>query len=222
MALLADEVRRMYREADDVLEKQIVRDQHVSCRKGCAHCCQLLALTTLPEAYLLAQWVARSPDSEVWVSRLLAVAREVATCTDRGDWFDRRIPCLFLAADNTCRVYDDRPGCCRWLAVRTPPELCAPEARRETVERYDTRGLERYAIECAIRFHDERPEAGAVGVGLIPLAVLWALHIGLRGKARRRLEKKMFGLPTLAEWTARYRDEPVNRTPAFRVLNDGA
>lgn len=34
--------------------------------------------------------------------------------TDKdGDFVTRNKPCPFLAADNTCNIYDDRPGDCR-------------------------------------------------------------------------------------------------------------
>lgn len=40
------------------------------------------------------------------------VAQYLVIDTD-GDYVTRQTPCPFLAADNTCNIYDDRPGDCR-------------------------------------------------------------------------------------------------------------
>jgi hypothetical protein len=196
-------VRELYEFGDRALEERIVRNRPVSCSKGCHHCCYLMATTSLPEAMLIARWLAvQKPFSYfLWVTKLLLAAREVSTVTDDAEWFDRQRPCVFLK-DTLCEIYPVRPGCCRWHLVTSPPFDCSIEAgngSRTLV--YDTKELEQKAVRLAVAAHDENPVFGPIGMGPIPLAVLYALRFMTRGPDRDELESAMEGLPTLHEWT---------------------
>jgi Fe-S-cluster containining protein len=198
-----DVVRELYEFGDQILVEQIIRGGHVSCQKGCHHCCYLMATTSLLEAMLLARWVG-AQDSKtyfLWVTKLLLAAREVAPVTNDGEWFDRQRPCPFLK-DSLCQVYEIRPGCCRWHVVKSPVEQCSVEAGNGArILVYNTSCLDNEAVRLATVVHDGNPQFGKLGMGPIPLAVLWALRFMSCGKQQVELEEAMKGLPTLHEWS---------------------
>ena len=196
-------MREFFEFGDRMLVEQIIRGRHVSCQKGCHHCCYLMATTSLPEAMLIARWLGGQDRKSyfLWVTKLLLAAREVADVTDDGEWFDRQRPCPLLK-DSLCEVYEIRPGCCRWHVVASPPEDCSVEAgngARTLV--YDTSALDQEAVRLATAVHDENPGFGKLGMGPVPLAVLWALRFMQAGREQFELEEAMKGLPTLREWS---------------------
>lgn len=196
-------VRELFNLGDRILRDEIIRDGHVSCSKGCHHCCYLMAVTSLPEAMLLARWIdAQNRESYfLWVTKLLLAAREVSTVTDDAEWFERQRACPFLK-DSLCQIYEIRPGCCRWHVVTSPVEQCslaAGNGARMLV--YNTSRLDNEAVRLATVIHDGNPQLGKLGVGPIPLAVLWALRFMTRGPQQLELEEAMQGLPTLHEWS---------------------
>jgi Fe-S-cluster containining protein len=196
-------VKELFEFGDRMLVEQIIRGRHVSCQKGCHHCCYLMTSTSLPEAMLIARWVVGQDFQHyfLWVTKLLLAAREVSEVTDDGEWFDRQRPCPFLK-DSLCEVYEIRPGCCRWHVVTSPVEQCSFEAGNGALTLvYDVSVLEQEAVRLATALHDENPQLGRLGMGPIPLAVLWALRFMSGGKQQLELEEVMKGLPTLHEWS---------------------
>lgn len=109
---------------DERMARMLATSTHgpdVQCRKGCAACCHLNVDIFTSEAELL--WmVAKEDGIRVDEARL---ARQAAKNADT--W--RELPpedqrCVFLADDDTCKVYEHRPGACRKYMVKNDPDLC--------------------------------------------------------------------------------------------------
>ena len=110
--------------ADEFVRAEILTDgkpEHITCTKGCAHCCKQIVIVTQPEGARLFQ-LANERGIPLDASRLArqAIQDDNGWLTLQGD--DRNCP--FLGTDNTCQVYDDRPLSCRKYFVVSDPELC--------------------------------------------------------------------------------------------------
>jgi Fe-S-cluster containining protein len=108
-----------------------------ACKKGCAWCCYITAMTMPVEADMIA---AKLTDPVV-IERVHAVAkvRENASPTDV---FQSRIPCPLLDLDTlSCMVYEDRPLSCR-AYNSVDATICEDNAKNPTEDRvvpsYDT------------------------------------------------------------------------------------
>lgn len=97
----------------------------VSCKAGCANCCRTLVHVSEDEAKLLARRVLNGV--KIDEDKL---ARQANPAHDAATWFKLSKgegTCVFLGADNNCRVYDNRPSSCRNYLVTTSPDLCCPD-----------------------------------------------------------------------------------------------
>lgn len=118
-----------------------------SCQKGCSACCRMLVPLSIPEAFVLRDWVrSRSADQQEHIAHRFAEAkarllaggiwhRLTALChgalpTEDGilddlnrNYYALRLACPFLE-DETCAIYEDRPSACRELLVISPPQHC--------------------------------------------------------------------------------------------------
>lgn len=127
----------------------------ITCEKGCAHCCHQLTTVSGPEALHLAVALMRQ---DRWTDRLPALHRaareDCAPGFTRGSRFRSMTPCGFLdvtapaprpydafaapesahsygapyTGRGTCSVYEQRPACCRFLAVVSDAKHCSPLA----------------------------------------------------------------------------------------------
>lgn len=109
---------------DERMQQMLATSVHgpdVQCRKGCAACCRLHVGIFAPEAELL-HMIAHEAGIEIDAARLARQAsKDDSTWRDLAPEDQR---CVFLADDNTCNVYEHRPGACRKYTVKTDPELC--------------------------------------------------------------------------------------------------
>jgi len=106
---------------DERMQHMLATSVHgpdVQCRKGCASCCRLQVDVYAHEAELL-HLIARVDGIEIDAEKL---ARQASMPWHQLPIEDRR--CLFLSADNECRVYEHRPGACRKYMVKSEPDLC--------------------------------------------------------------------------------------------------
>jgi Fe-S-cluster containining protein len=139
---VTDEIRKVYKQVDSFVEELLEqkKDQFKpSCTKGCAHCCHLLATITLVEGLVLAERILMSGEWEKLLPKLRAMALETQfEGVNRSTYFKKGIPCALLTAEKTCSVYDDRPSCCRYHLVDTPPDHCShlapPEVRTRALD----------------------------------------------------------------------------------------
>lgn len=128
----ANHIRRYYASTLDVTRKLYERPD-VTCRPGCAHCCAILNLVTLPEALVLADHLkaTRSPEElAAYRLKLDNYLREHFPKPDpsitRYSHFEKRAPCTLLGEDGLCTAYEARPGVCRFHFAASAPEKCAP------------------------------------------------------------------------------------------------
>jgi len=95
-----------------------------ACREGCHHCCYLRVQASVPEVFLLAQWLQarrEAGDFELLRAKLRTASADprVLSLTDKPK---QRIPCVLLE-DGACSAYAGRPLACRGF-TSTDAELC--------------------------------------------------------------------------------------------------
>lgn len=120
--------------------------QHVTCAKGCSHCCHQLIAVTDHEALLLAHIVGLLKQDEQLriveafhaltglLERKGLLAELIACHANAFDepgriidaqrrYWELQTPCPFLH-DGACAIYPYRPLLCRQYLVSSPPENC--------------------------------------------------------------------------------------------------
>lgn len=96
--------------------------KETTCKKGCSHCCYIHTAVRKSEGVMIAEYV-KSEDLKIDKARLAIQAEKKII-----DEFDK-LPnpmkrCVFLGADNTCKIYSIRPMVCRNFYVVSNPKLC--------------------------------------------------------------------------------------------------
>lgn len=116
--------RELHMLADEFVRDEILTDgkpEHITCQKGCSHCCKQLVMVTKPEAERLLILAI-----EQGIALDQAQLKRQSLADDTG-WLQLEIEdrqCPFLGPDNLCQVYDDRPLACRKYFVVSDPDLC--------------------------------------------------------------------------------------------------
>jgi Fe-S-cluster containining protein len=98
-------------------------DREPTCTKGCSACCHFEVDITSDEAMLLAGLVGEGV--EVDRLRLAEQAKRKRGSPEWSKPFQKSNQCVFLGADQACRIYDFRPMSCRKHRVSSPPSDCA-------------------------------------------------------------------------------------------------
>jgi len=96
----------------------------VRCSEGCAHCCKLHTGITEAEGVLLRIIAARK-GIHIDRARLARQAGVRLRNWHELDAPDRR--CVFLGADDRCKVYAHRPMACRKYFVTSKPSACSTD-----------------------------------------------------------------------------------------------
>lgn len=92
----------------------------VKCRKGCGHCCKIYVDVSLAEAQYVLNYC---DDNNITIN--VDYLKEQAKLLKVDDFmFSKHKRCVFLAGDDTCKVYEVRPISCRTYFVISDPELC--------------------------------------------------------------------------------------------------
>ena len=177
MIPLAQAVRDIFANVDPQFQAYVDRlPERVTCTKGCAACCELLALITWPEAALIAETLREQGLVERFLSKLLEQAKQSDfEGLDQESYWIRRIPCAFLGDDRLCQIYDVRPGTCRYHVAFSAPELCSIRPSG-TVRQLDEGPIIAQALGPLLI--EARKEAGPAmeQAGPIPIMVLAALN----------------------------------------------
>ena len=175
---LAEAMRRSFEAAAEPFANWIASSGRVpSCAKGCAACCELLALITWPEAALLAEHLITRGLVAKHLPALQEQARRASfDGLDADSYWQARIPCAFLAPDRSCAVYDVRPGPCRWHLAYTAPAACEDRTPGTEIQGCDEGEPTRVVVlpllaEMARQVGDVAYEAAP-----IPIMVLAALQ----------------------------------------------
>ena len=191
----------------------------VSCTKGCSHCCYMLNTIAPVEAVIAVSsllhgkrtgtpgGVARWERFETRVKELLpgqvkAVLRDDARIET---WWAERRRCVFLDDDNTCSVYEHRPGSCRTHVVSSNPDECGKREASVTLV-LDLSEVDHFWMEH-LCLDEVMAEALGVpsGVAPLPIAVHWMMIAVLEGidVLQEKLRGTVFEDPgrAMAYWT---------------------
>ena len=105
--------RAVFRAADDEAERLVARDCNAKpdCAPGCASCCHVHVEATDGEVHAVVENLAASR-SRAQLDELVTRLERSALLGSDERW-EARIPCAFLAADNTCSIHAVRPLRCR-------------------------------------------------------------------------------------------------------------
>jgi Fe-S-cluster containining protein len=189
-----------------LLKERGMEDQ-VSCKKGCAACCDQAIMMSLAEAHLILHKHGDLVRTKVQAilqheSQMLDLIDELKIDqqkismfnADGSDdrqrlmdaWYRTRRPCVFLrTSDMQCSIYESRPLACRAHAVFTPPSECdkrpVPEEARHTVAVYDP-GPE-YGEAMSTNFTiTEELTGGTVAAGFMTTMLLVGIQMQVRAK----------------------------------------
>jgi Fe-S-cluster containining protein len=110
---------------DRAVNQMLATNKHakrIVCKKGCAACCYQQVTITRDEAELLAL-VARDARIDIDRERLQRQAEHRGIKPYATMGHDDKA-CVFLGAENECRVYEYRPVACRKYFVADTAEYC--------------------------------------------------------------------------------------------------
>lgn len=197
-------LKEMYQKLDAVVEDVSIKAK-VTCRKGCAHCCQLLALAGFAEALLLAEDILDRPDWKTYVDAMKEQAPKLCFegITEAG-YAEKMIPCAFLGEDKTCKVYSARPACCRFFVVISDPELCDLKNRGAIRQVIDLKSLEAEVWKLSGHVA-EYAGIPTYTCAPIPIIVLHTMSIIIEvPEDRAYVEKALEGIPNPIDWMKLY------------------
>jgi Fe-S-cluster containining protein len=118
---------------EDIKAKEYGEDLKITCKKGCSHCCHKLVYVTPDEGMLLARKLLTLENGEIsnQTMETLKFQANFEPHQQLDFWMldEKRSKCVFLnAADNSCRIYNNRPANCRILRVKSPAYNCSKVA----------------------------------------------------------------------------------------------
>jgi len=117
-----------HRRVDEAIHNLVVSDtvkNHISCQKGCHHCCHTQVSVTSDETKLCATLLVKTGKLDKKL-RLLHTQSKAGNSTDK--WY--QIPyslrsCAFLNDDGSCCIYEHRPSVCRTTYVLGSADNCS-------------------------------------------------------------------------------------------------
>jgi Fe-S-cluster containining protein len=174
---LTDEFDRLFEILDKKAQEAIQKVGGVSCKKGCAHCCYLLATLTLTEGLNIAERLLVDESIRPRLGELLEALKRNAIAASyknvtRENYFEKKLRCPFLTDQNECSIYPFRPSMCRYHFVSSPPENCSPDAPKGTsVRLLNLIHLEKQVWMLDAEFRQNQAPVCAP----ISITVLWAM-----------------------------------------------
>jgi len=161
---------------------------HVSCHRGCSHCCHYLVPLSAPEAFHIASEIRLMPESDriPLLARNAEAIRRLAagglppnagksggpycgqSLRDLSEWYcGLNLACPFLA-EGQCTIYANRPLACREHWVTGLPSHCRPGTPEQAA-----------VVALPVRFSEVLMEVAACMEGLeqsvlLPLAMPFA------------------------------------------------
>lgn len=201
---VSDLVQEIYSALDETLD-DVSKKAKVTCKVGCAHCCELLAMMTFSEAILIAEKLLEKPD---WkdIAQKLKVQAEKA-CFDgisEVAYFEKRVRCSFLSDNNTCAIYEIRPACCRYHVVISEPSLCSFENRKSERAVIDLRQLESVVWDFSARVCKDIGLPPFVSAPIPVMALHSMLAIAVSEEDKAFLKELTKDIPNPLEWLNRY------------------
>jgi Fe-S-cluster containining protein len=184
----------------DVQVAEHIKNQKVTCKKGCSHCCKLLTTIAMTEGILLADHVLRNMDWRKMMPKIVELAKEHSyDGINLYNFFSKKLSCIFLQDDQTCGVYDIRPACCRFHYVVSDPDLCSPDRPGSVTATVDLRLAEEPVWKMNIAAF------GHPVMAPLPVMLLFCM-VGLSDGTvlQDELEAACEGIPTPDEWFVKY------------------
>lgn len=198
----------LFKEADKIAEDAATK-MHATCRKGCTHCCGLLATITIADGFVLAEGLLNRPDWEEWLPKLVAAAKQYCYHgISKESWFRKKNMCVFLK-DGACSVYERRPAACRYHYVISDPKNCSPDMPPDTA----TAMLDLITLEAQTSWKVAQELIDFPVSGPIPLLTLHCMEQLAAIQPERwpgrleTLEKFAKQVPNPFEWMATYANE---------------
>lgn len=117
----ADIIKGFYRTMEEIYKNYIpeVYKSKISCSKGCAHCCHINVDCSQGEIDIIMRYCKHNK-IEIDLKRL--VIQSAMNVEQRP--LSSKSACVFLAEDNTCKIYNARPLACRKYFVVSPAVKC--------------------------------------------------------------------------------------------------
>ena len=183
----------------------------ISCKAGCAGCCYLLALISLPEGVAIAEYFLEDTQRRNLIPLLMRSFYEQIQAMPSGTltfkeireaYFAKKVPCTFLDTEtNLCTIYPVRPGACRYHLVVTDPKLCMPEAGPQEVARANTLEADGHLFSEANRVSNQTKMP--LFVAPLPVMMLWAFKLLIEGRKafEDALKDENLGTMSLQGWT---------------------
>lgn len=222
---LGRQMKQLYGELDKEWEKA-TDGVKISCKVGCASCCYLLTLATLPEGIAIAEHFLSDvqrrnmiPDlmRKFWEQLQHIEAKGVRTIRD--GYFRKKVPCTFLdTVTNRCTIYSVRPEACRYHAVVTDPELCSPDVRG-VVGKVNAMQFDAATLSEANRISNQAKLP--LFIAPLPVVMLWSFKLLIEGREAfdLALHDPEMGVMDLMGWMERLNeDEGTNIPSAFQAL----
>lgn len=145
MRAVGHDIRKSLRVIYDSVDPTPEQRAAVSCSKGCAACCRLLVSVSFEEggaivtAHLdkLARVAGRLAEDGAVLAEIMRkhgmdtrsplvdpAGYDRRNGAVASEWLALQRPCVFLEADGSCGIYENRPLSCRTLFAVSPAELC--------------------------------------------------------------------------------------------------
>lgn len=109
-----------YKNADNSMQRTNQQAPPVSCKKGCAFCCNINVDICSAEAKSLVKYAKKKgiPIDREYLRKQSQIPKKELVLHPAVS------KCVFLSKQNTCMVYPVRPLICRGYAVISPAEMC--------------------------------------------------------------------------------------------------
>lgn len=199
-------IEKLHARIDDAMK--IAADRHdITCRKGCTACCRFGFLSTVPEALI----ALRATEGKLWFGRdagpankINKQARMIFDPTMTVDkWYEARVACPMLLANNACGIYDARPTRCRVYSVVSDPADCGKRGKISMVE------IEGWANVLVMASTKAAQDMGCpTGLAPFPIALQWASIVNAEGPdaLRRHLANTPYAdeLTSSRHWMERF------------------
>jgi Fe-S-cluster containining protein len=155
-------IRTRENASNSLVETLSAREEAISCRPGCSHCCFHYVAVSLAQGILIVDYLYRSKallkhfvdyfetwrkDGEAIADRIDRIRiRAVMTSVPMDQvmvdtrplstqYLDSHIRCPFLI-DDKCSIYEVRPMACSSHHSISPPDYCAPGAQQKPLIRH--------------------------------------------------------------------------------------
>lgn len=213
-------LKRMYEKIDPVAQKT-AKEMGATCERSCSDCCSLLATMTLAEGVLVAENILKRNDWRDWIHKLVSAAKEFCYVgITKANYFDKKVPCVFLGQGKLCQIYEDRPATCRYHYVVSDPTQCSPGVKGGETAVIDMLELEKPVWALSIQLGQQ------LGMGLpicgpIPLVVLGCIVLIIqKGEDSEFVIEAVKELPTPTVWMQEYATELIKEGDSGEPTSD--